>query len=76
VPDSIRGRVFAFDFGLVTASIAIAAALAGLAADHWNVRYVMDGFAALGLAYAVLWTFLTRNVRRSLRPEPLEGPPS
>jgi MFS family permease len=70
VPDSIRGRVFAFDFGLVTASIAIAAALAGLAADYWNVRYVMDGFAALGLAYAVLWTFLTRNVRRSLRPEP------
>ncbi len=75
VPDTIRGRVFAFDFGLVTASIAIAAALAGLAADYWNVRYVMDGFAALGLAYAVLWTFLTRNVRRSLGPGALEGGP-
>ena len=75
MPDAIRGRVFAFDFGLVTASIAIAAALAGLAADHWDVRYVMDAFALLGIGYALLWTWLTRNVRRSMRPEPTDTRP-
>jgi MFS family permease len=68
VPDRIRGRVFAFDFGLVTASIAVAAALAGFAADHVDVRAVMVGFAALGMGYSVLWTVLTRKVRRSLGP--------
>ena len=62
VPDRIRGRVFAFDFGLVTASIAVAAALAGFAADHVDVRAVMVGFAALGMGYSVLWTVLTRKV--------------
>jgi predicted MFS family arabinose efflux permease len=68
VPDRIRGRVFAFDFGLVTASIAVAAALAGFAADHVDVRTVMVGFAVLGMGYSVLWTVLTRKVRRSLGP--------
>lgn len=73
VPDHIRGRVFAFDFGLVTASVAAAAAVAGVAADHFEVRPVMFGFACVGLAYAALWTVLTRRVRRSLRPGPEEA---
>jgi MFS family permease len=68
VPDRIRGRVFAFDLGLVTASIAIAAVVAGLAADVYGVRPVMLGFACLAIGYSVLWTFLTRKVRRSLDP--------
>lgn len=72
VPDRIRGRVFAFDFGLVTASVALAAGIAGLAADHFDVRIVMEGFAGVGFAYAILWTVITRGVRRSLRPP--EGP--
>jgi len=70
VPDHIRGRVFAFDFGLVTGAIAAAAGIAGVLADHVDVRLVMDGFAVVGFAYAVLWTVLTRGVRRSLRPGP------
>jgi hypothetical protein len=73
VPDHIRGRVFAFDFGLVTASIAAAAAVAGVAADHFRVGPVMIGFACVGMGYAVLWTALTRKVRRSLRPGPEAG---
>ena len=75
VPDHIRGRVFAFDFGLVTASIAVAAILAGIAADHFDVRAVMLGFAFLGIGYSVLWTVLTRGVRRSLAPEPTDTRP-
>ncbi|HYT30445.1 MAG TPA: MFS transporter [Actinomycetota bacterium] len=71
VPDHVRGRVFAFDFGLVTATIAVAATLAGLAADHFDPRVVMVGFAAVGVTFAGVWTLATRGVRRSLRPDPV-----
>jgi MFS family permease len=70
VPDHIRGRVFAFDFGLITTTIAIASAIAGVAADHADVRLVMLGFALAAVGYGALWTYLTRGVRRSLDPNP------
>lgn len=73
VPDHIRGRIFAFDEGFITLTIAISAAVAGLIADHANVRVVMLGLAFVTLTYSVLWTLLTRGVRRSLRPEAREA---
>ncbi len=69
VPDHIRGRVFAFDFGLITFTIAIASVIAGAAADQVDVRWVMFAFALLAIGYAALWTVLTRKVRRSLAPD-------
>jgi MFS family permease len=68
-PDHIRGRVFAFDFGLTTLTIAIASLLAGLAAERVDARWVMSAFACLAIAYAALWTVLTTGVRRSLAPD-------
>lgn len=68
VPDHIRGRVFAFDYGLVTFSIALSSALAGLAADFFDVRIVMMGLAFVGIAYSLVWTLATRKVRES-RPQ-------
>jgi MFS family permease len=68
VPDHIRGRIFAFDEGLITLTIATSATIAGAIADVVDVRVVMVGLSAVTLTYTVLWTLATRGVRRSLRP--------
>jgi MFS family permease len=65
VPDFIRGRVFSFDYGLVTLTLALSIFLSGWAADHLGPRAVMFGLAAVSILYAVVWTILTRKIRRS-----------
>jgi hypothetical protein len=67
VPDHIRGRVFAFDEALISVTLAASAALAGWAADFFDVRTVMLGLACVAGLYAVIWTVATTNVRRSIR---------
>jgi MFS family permease len=64
VPDRIRGRVFAFDFGLVTFSSSCSILVAGWAAGRFGVRPVAAVLAALALAYALLWSVLTTSIRR------------
>jgi MFS family permease len=65
VPDFIRGRVFSFDYGLVTLTLALSIFLSGWAADHLGPRVVMYALAAVSLLYALVWTVLTRRIRRS-----------
>ncbi len=67
-PDHIRGRVFAFDYGLVHFSLAISATVSGRIADSVDVRVVMLALAAIQVVYSVLWTSATSRVRRALRP--------
>ncbi len=67
VPDRIRGRIFAFDEGLISLTIALSATLAGLAANAFGVRTVMLGLAGVAGAYAVIWTLATARVRRAVR---------
>jgi hypothetical protein len=77
VPDRIRGRVFAFDYGLVTLTLALSSAVAGRAADAYGVRPVMVGLAGFGVAFGLGWTLATAGLRRSLRParaRPASGP--
>jgi MFS family permease len=64
VPDRIRGRVFAFDFALVTMTLAASILVAGWAADRYDPRAVMAVLAAVALAYAVIWSALTTRIRR------------
>jgi len=74
VPDHIRGRIFAFDEGFITLTLATSATLAGWISDVVDVRVVMLGLAAITLSYSVIWTIATRNVRRSLGSEARPGP--
>jgi MFS family permease len=67
VPDHIRGRIFAFDEGFITLTLAVSATLAGWISDFVDVRIVMLGLSGVTLAYTVLWTLATRGIRRSLR---------
>ena len=73
VPDRIRGRVFAFDFALVTTTLAASILVAGWAADRFDPRAVMVALAGIAGAYAVVWSILTTPIRRrelSLDPTP------
>lgn len=73
VPDRIRGRVFSFDYGLVTLTIALSLIATGLAADHFSLRTVGTVLGGVSLTWAVIWTILTAPIRRErvpLRAEP------
>ncbi|HEX9890642.1 MAG TPA: MFS transporter [Actinomycetota bacterium] len=65
VPDRIRGRVFSFDYGMVTLTIALSNLLAGAAADRFDPRAVMWTLAAVSFAYAVAWAAATTGIRRT-----------
>jgi MFS family permease len=67
VPDRIRGRVFAFDFALVTLSITVSNLVAGWAAEAFGPRPAMAGFAGVGLLFAAAWAWVTRGLRRGSR---------
>jgi MFS family permease len=70
-PDHIRGRVFAFDYGLVTLTIAGSVVLAGVAAEHFGPRRSAFTIAAVSLVLTVAWTLWRR---RLLRASPAKAP--
>ncbi len=67
VPDRLRGRVLAFDYGLATLAIGMSALAAGLLADRYGVRatsWILSGLAAV---YGVAWLWWTRAMWRRPR---------
>ena len=75
VPDRIRGRIFAFDGALITLTFGISAVATGFAADLYGDRPVAAWLGAIGIAYAVAWTWLTTDVRRATMLDGCGGPP-
>jgi MFS family permease len=65
-PDRIRGRVFAFDFALVTLSITLSNLAAGWAADRFGPKATMIGLSVVSFFYAAVWWTATRRVRGRL----------
>jgi len=63
VPDRIRGRIFAFDFALITLSLAVSSLVASALADAIGPRTAVVIVGGLALGWAALWWFLTRDVR-------------
>ena len=53
--DSIRGRVFAADYGFVTLTMSISSLLAGVAADRFGPAVATLATASLSVAWALLW---------------------
>jgi MFS family permease len=63
-PDHIRGRVFSFDYGLVTVTIALSTLVAGILAEQLTppaTTWVMVGLAATA---ASGWVMLARPIMR------------
>jgi MFS family permease len=64
VPDRIRGRIFAFDFALITLSLGVSSLLASSLADRIGPRPAVAIAGGIALAWAGIWWLLTRVVRR------------
>jgi MFS family permease len=64
VPDEIRGRIFAFDFALITLSLGTSSLVVSTLADHIGPRPAVLLAGGVALAWAGIWWLLTRAVRR------------
>jgi MFS family permease len=64
VPDHIRGRIFAFDFALITLSLGVSSLAAAWLADRIGPRPAVAIAGGIALLWAGIWWVLTRNVRR------------
>ena len=65
VPDRIRGRIFGFDYMLITLSLSISALIASVAADRIGVRITVAILGGVAVTWAGVWYLLSRNVRRA-----------
>ncbi len=64
VPDHIRGRVFAVDFAMITLSLAVSSLIASAIADSAGPRIAALLVGAMAVVWAIVWTWLTRSIRR------------
>jgi predicted MFS family arabinose efflux permease len=64
VPDAIRGRVFAFDFALITLSLGASSLVVSTLADHIGARPAVLLAGGVALLWAGIWWLLVRAVRR------------
>jgi len=55
VPDFIRGRVFAADWGFVTLTMGISSLAAGLLSDHLGATTATVVIASLSILWAIFW---------------------
>jgi MFS family permease len=64
VPDHIRGRIFAFDFALITLSLGASSLATSWLADQIGPRPAVVIAGGIALVWAGIWWLLTRAVRR------------
>jgi len=64
VPDRIRGRIFSFDFALITLSLTTSALVTGWAAQRWGARPTVIVLGGVAIVWAATWSWLTTDVRR------------
>jgi hypothetical protein len=72
-PDAIRGRVFSFDYGLVTITIAISTLIACQLAERLPPATTVWSLIGLAALAAVGWLSLARPVIRQPRDPAASG---
>ena len=78
VPDHIRGRIFGFDYMLITLSLSVSAVVASAVADRIGAPITVTILGGVALAWAGVWFVLSRGVRKtglegSAEPDPDTG---
>jgi MFS family permease len=71
VPDYIRGRVFAADFAMVTATMSLSLIASGALAELTGARLTTVLLAMVSCLWGVAYLTLTRSLRRATAAEPL-----
>lgn len=64
VPDHIRGRIFGFDYMLITLSLSVSAVIASAVADQIGAPATVTILGGVALVWAGAWFVLSRGVRR------------
>lgn len=64
VPDALRGRIFAIDYGLVTLMLSTSSLIAGICADRYGARPVVMALSGLAVVWAGVWLMFTRHLWR------------
>jgi hypothetical protein len=72
-PDRIRGRIFAFDYALVTLSLGVSSFAAGWLADGVGPRPAVIALGGVALLWGATWWFLTRDIRRATQRDGLRA---
>jgi predicted MFS family arabinose efflux permease len=67
-PDRIRGRIFSFDYGLVTLTIALSTLLAGFVAEILPPRFAVWTMVSLIAVAGTAWVLFARSAARSPAP--------
>jgi predicted MFS family arabinose efflux permease len=79
VPDRIRGRIFSFDFALITLSLGASSLLGSSLSDALGPRPAVAIVGGVAVLWAAIWSFLTRRLRRTAlfvdTAEPSSPPP-
>jgi predicted MFS family arabinose efflux permease len=65
VPDHIRGRIFGFDYMLITLSLSVSAVVASAVADQIGAPITVTILGGVALAWAGVWFVLSRGVRKT-----------
>ncbi|HEX4941335.1 MAG TPA: MFS transporter [Actinomycetota bacterium] len=65
VPDHIRGRIFGFDYMLITLSLSVSALVASAVADQIGAPDTVTILGGVALVWALVWFVLSRGVRRA-----------
>jgi MFS family permease len=64
VPDSIRGRIFSADYGMVTLTMAVSGLASGLASDRFGPMAATIGTASVCLLFGIVWAIATWRLWR------------
>ncbi len=66
-PDAVRGRILAGDFALVTLTLSVTSALAGVVSEAFGVRQAISAFAIAAALASLVYVSATRNLRTRLQ---------
>ncbi len=61
MPDDVRGRVFALDFGIDMLAISVSALIVGALAQTIPIQSLLVGLGIVAIAFGSIWTAVTRS---------------